>query len=312
MDQLNGRGAAKTQRTICGRTRPPLESSTPYRSWSAARSKQSMFLSGWSAVESVGSCLRRLRVATCPAAYGMRLRCEFSSPAGLASAPPRNRQQRVLLSCHLRSADTREQVSQAGPSHQGKAVRLVVLKGRMSGSELGCDSDSMQHTTRGSTYIEEVGTAEAGAAVEPVIVAELVDLDAPPVGRLMRHGVCHHRRLLFPAFCGDALVAREEVGRDVEMLLQREFDVGGIAEESERRHFGGRRDARRRCARERSDGRAWRGVGWGARLRVDGGQTPVLGALSPLSPTAYQTGLAWLEAAGSRQVALDRRGRPKA
>lgn len=154
----------------------------------------------------------------------------------------------------------------------------------------------MTVTARGPSYIEEVGSAEACASVKPVIVAELVDLDAPPVGRLMRHSVCHHRRLLFPSFCGNALVACEEVGRDVEVLLQREFGVGGIAEESERRHFGGRGDARRRCARERGDGRAWRGVVRGGQLTVD---KRLSWALSPLSPGDKQAGLASLEAASS-------------
>ena len=45
------------------------------------------------------------------------------------------------------------------------------------------------------TYRSERGSAEAGASVEPIIVAQLVDLDAPLVLRLMRHVLCHHQRL---------------------------------------------------------------------------------------------------------------------
>lgn len=71
------------------------------------------------------------------------------------------------------------------------------------------------------TYLSPCCCTEAGAAVEPVVVTELVDLDAPPVGRLMRHGLCHHQRLLVPGVGGNAPVACEEVGCDVEVLLER-------------------------------------------------------------------------------------------
>lgn len=46
---------------------------------------------------------------------------------------------------------------------------------------------------RGETYRHEARVAEAGAAVEPVIVAEFVDLDALLICRLMRHLLCHHQ-----------------------------------------------------------------------------------------------------------------------
>ena len=71
------------------------------------------------------------------------------------------------------------------------------------------------------TYFGPCCGTEARTAIEPVVVAELVDLDAPPVGRLMRHGLCHHQRLLLPGVCGNAPVVREEVGGDVEVLLER-------------------------------------------------------------------------------------------
>lgn len=71
-----------------------------------------------------------------------------------------------------------------------------------------------------TAYRDEAGGAETGAAVKPVIVAKLVDLDALLVGRrLMRHGLCHHQAL-------DGLVSdvdveggvAEQVGCDIEMV----------------------------------------------------------------------------------------------
>lgn len=87
------------------------------------------------------------------------------------------------------------------------------------------------------SYLYMIGSAKAGAAVEPVIFAQFVNLDAPPVGgRLMRHRVCHHRRLVVHGVGGKGFVGGEEVGRDVEVLLEGEFGVG-VAEEGESRHF---------------------------------------------------------------------------
>lgn len=51
--------------------------------------------------------------------------------------------------------------------------------------------------------------------------------------------MCHHRRLLVPTVGTDAIVAGEQVGRNIEMLLEGELRVGRIAEQGERRHFGG-------------------------------------------------------------------------
>lgn len=53
----------------------------------------------------------------------------------------------------------------------------------------------------------------------------------------MRHLVCHHRRLCVPTVGGNAIVAGEEIGRDVEVLLEGKFGVG-VAEEGKRRHVG--------------------------------------------------------------------------
>lgn len=56
---------------------------------------------------------------------------------------------------------------------------------------------------------DELGGTEAGTAVEPVIVAELVDLDALLVRRVMRHRVCHHQGFGVPLW--DGLIVVEQV-----------------------------------------------------------------------------------------------------
>lgn len=108
------------------------------------------------------------------------------------------------------------------------------------------------------SYLDEFGRAEAGASVEPVIVAKLIDLDAPSIGllSLMRHCLCHHRLVGVPSVGGDAIVVCEEVGRNVEVLLQREFGggVGGISEDGKRRHFVGWWARDHECARCRGLG----------------------------------------------------------
>lgn len=74
----------------------------------------------------------------------------------------------------------------------------------------------------GATYSGTSDRAETSASVEPVIVTELVDLDTFAVRRLMRLGRCrcHHRR-----FCvllgGDAIVVEQQIGREVQVLLER-------------------------------------------------------------------------------------------
>lgn len=56
---------------------------------------------------------------------------------------------------------------------------------------------------------DKLGGAEAGAAIKPVIVSKLVDLDALLVRRVMRHRVCHHQGFGVPLW--DALIVVEQV-----------------------------------------------------------------------------------------------------
>lgn len=78
------------------------------------------------------------------------------------------------------------------------------------------------------------GSTEAGAAIEPVIISKLVDLDTLLIRRLMRHRLCRHRQRLFGLEVGrQATAVLEEFGREVEVLLEREFGVG-LTEEGER------------------------------------------------------------------------------
>ena len=82
------------------------------------------------------------------------------------------------------------------------------------------------------------GIAEAGAAVEPVVVAELVDLDAPLVRRLMRHRLCHHQRL-GRRLGDDAVVGDQMVRRCSVELMGGERRVGlGRAEDEGRQSLG--------------------------------------------------------------------------
>lgn len=67
------------------------------------------------------------------------------------------------------------------------------------------------------TYNRKGRGAEARAAVEPVIVAQLIDLDALFVRRLMRHRLCHHHRLGFPL--RDGMIIRDQVRGECEVLL---------------------------------------------------------------------------------------------
>jgi hypothetical protein len=96
---------------------------------------------------------------------------------------------------------------------------------------------------RTETYRDPAGVAEAGAAVEPVIVTQLVDLDAPPVRRLMRHRLCHHqrvgRRLGDDAVVGDQM--RRRRWRSSVELMGRKRQVGlGRGEEDKGRQYLGR------------------------------------------------------------------------
>lgn len=85
----------------------------------------------------------------------------------------------------------------------------------------------------GTTHGRKLGGTEARAAVKPVVVAQLIDLDALLV--LMRHRLCHHQGLgIVPR---DELVAvAHQVGREVEMLLQGQLRRLRMVEDGERRH----------------------------------------------------------------------------
>jgi len=87
-------------------------------------------------------------------------------------------------------------------------------------------------------YRNVSGGAEAGASVEPVIVSELVDLNALSVSCLMRHRLCHHRRLSVPLW--DNGMGSEqigcEVGREIEMLRDGDIDHG-LVKKSKSRHL---------------------------------------------------------------------------
>lgn len=82
----------------------------------------------------------------------------------------------------------------------------------------------------------ELCGAEAGAAVKPVIVTQLVDLYPLPVGRRMRHLLCRHGlRLVRAHVCGQTRICMEKVWRKVEVLLEGEFCVD-LGEKRERSH----------------------------------------------------------------------------
>ncbi len=86
----------------------------------------------------------------------------------------------------------------------------------------------------GATYRHETREAEAGAAVEPVTLAELIDLDALLIRRLMRHRLCHHQR--FGRRLRDDVVIAEQVRCDVEMMGRKQLFGLGRAKKSKSRH----------------------------------------------------------------------------
>lgn len=91
---------------------------------------------------------------------------------------------------------------------------------------------------RRKTYLGEGCDAEAGAAVEPVIISKFINLDALLVRGLMRHRLCHHRRLGVALRDDDTIVPYQARG-DIEMLLQGEFGRGLVmTQEGERRSHG--------------------------------------------------------------------------
>lgn len=66
---------------------------------------------------------------------------------------------------------------------------------------------------------------EARAAVEPVIVAQLVDLDPLPPTRRIRHRLCHDQRLWFAL--GAVGQVAQDAGGEVEVLLEGELVLRG-------------------------------------------------------------------------------------
>ena len=100
---------------------------------------------------------------------------------------------------------------------------------------------------RTATYSLEARAAEACASVEPVIVTELVDLDALLIGGLMRHGLCHHQRIGLPL--GSEVRVRSQIRGKFEMLLQGQLRGLVVAQDRKRRHGFSR------CAQTRRDSR---------------------------------------------------------
>ena len=85
------------------------------------------------------------------------------------------------------------------------------------GTDVGDLGDEAR--SKADTYRDEASGAEASASVKPVVVTQLVDLDALLVGRGMRHRLCHHQGLGFPL--GSDAIVGEEIGGEIQMLLER-------------------------------------------------------------------------------------------
>lgn len=75
------------------------------------------------------------------------------------------------------------------------------------------DDRKARQERAGFTHRYERGRTEASAAVKPVIITELVDLDTFLIGRLMRHRVCHHHGFGVPL--GDNPAVAEEIRREI-------------------------------------------------------------------------------------------------
>lgn len=116
------------------------------------------------------------------------------------------------------------------------------------------DRDNRCHWGIPKTYGDVGRGAEARAAVKPVIIAELVDLDPLPIDHLMRHGLCHHRGVVLPL----AVSGGEAAVENVVVLV--EGQKVGIDKGNRRQLFGCRWDnARTRfsvAARVKTSGRA--------------------------------------------------------
>ena len=102
------------------------------------------------------------------------------------------------------------------------------LSERRTGVRGSRQEKSATGQTGGDAHLHKGCDAEASSSVEPVIVAELVDLDALLFRRLMRHGLCHHQQVRSPLWDGatGAAAAANQLWREVEMLLERKLGVG--------------------------------------------------------------------------------------
>lgn len=84
------------------------------------------------------------------------------------------------------------------------------------------------------TYSLVARATESGTSIEPVIVAQFVNLDALLVGGLMRHGLCHHQRL---GLSLDSEVRiRGQIRGNFEMLLQGQLRWFVGSQNRKRRH----------------------------------------------------------------------------
>lgn len=111
---------------------------------------------------------------------------------------------------------------------------------------------SMQRKSQ--TYRRKLGGTEACSAIKPVIVAQLVDLDALLV--LMRHRLCHHRGLGIVPRDSELATVADQIGDQVEMLLQGQLRRLGLVEDGKRRHGALRNCAPQTTARVRLFGEA--------------------------------------------------------
>ena len=104
---------------------------------------------------------------------------------------------------------------------------------------LPCRCRILLYEVSEETYRSVRSSAKASPSVEPVIVAELIDFDAPLVLGLLRHVLRHHRRVF-------ALLQR-----DVGLVLGRQTGARRVGGKGERASPGplGRYD---RC-----DGASW-------------------------------------------------------
>lgn len=121
--------------------------------------------------------------------------------------------------------------------------QAVVDSGRESGTRSVKQPWGVQYQRGRGTYRDEARETEAGAAVEPVIVAELVNLDASLIRRLMRHRLCHHQR--FGRRLSEDVAIGDQVWCDLELMgRKRQFGLGRAEESKGRHRLGGWRAPR--------------------------------------------------------------------